>query len=133
MAASYLCQDCRPDDHHRRAARAHMRCVVFSGTGGNEIVSVQLRPDPEPGKFEALIATEYAAVNPADVLQREGRHPPPGGSPSDIPGLEVAGKVIALDEAVTGFEVGDACSGWSGRRAGRSGPRQRARAGVRSG
>src|SRR5437868_6689310 len=49
-----------------------MRCVVFNGSGGNEIVSVESLADPPPAKFEVLIATEYAAVNPADVLQREG-------------------------------------------------------------
>jgi NADPH:quinone reductase-like Zn-dependent oxidoreductase len=91
-----------------------MRCVVFNGTGGNEVVSVQSRRDPAPGRFEVLIATEYAAVNPADVLQREGRHPPPAGSPADIPGLEVAGKVIATGDAVTAFAVGDRVFGLVG-------------------
>jgi NADPH:quinone reductase-like Zn-dependent oxidoreductase len=91
-----------------------MRCVVFTGSGGNEVVSVQSRADPQPGKFEVLIATEYAAVNPADVLQREGRHPPPAGSPPDIPGLEVAGKVVAMGDAVTAFEIGDRVFGLVG-------------------
>lgn len=84
-----------------------MKCVSFSGVGGNEVVEVGSRPDPAPGRFEVLIATEYAAVNPADVLQREGMHPPPPGAPPDIPGLEVAGTVIARGEAATNFELGD--------------------------
>ena len=91
-----------------------MRCVVFNGTGGNEVVSVQSRPDPVPGKFEVLVATQYAAVNPADVLQREGRHPAPAGSPADIPGLEVAGQVIATGDAVTGFAIGESVFGLVG-------------------
>jgi NADPH:quinone reductase-like Zn-dependent oxidoreductase len=91
-----------------------MRCVVFSGTGGNEVVSVQSRADPPVGKFEVLIATEYAGVNPADVLQREGRHPAPAGSPAEIPGLEVAGKVIATGNAGTGFAIGDRVFGLVG-------------------
>jgi NADPH2:quinone reductase len=91
-----------------------MRCVVFNGTGGNEVVSVESRGDPSPGKFEVLIATEYAGVNPADVLQREGRHPIPAGSPADIPGLEVAGKVIATGDAVTAFATGDRVFGLVG-------------------
>jgi NADPH:quinone reductase len=91
-----------------------MRCVVFNGTGANEVVSVESRADPQPGKFEVLIATEYAAVNPADVLQREGRHPPPVGSPPDIPGLEVAGTVIVTGDAVTACEAGDRVFGLVG-------------------
>jgi NADPH:quinone reductase-like Zn-dependent oxidoreductase len=91
-----------------------MRCVVFHGTGGNEVVAIQSRPDPRPGKFEVLIATEYAGGNPADVLQREGRHPPPAGSPADVPGLEVAGKIVALGEAVTDYSLGDRVFGLVG-------------------
>jgi NADPH:quinone reductase-like Zn-dependent oxidoreductase len=91
-----------------------MRCVAFNGAGGNDIVSVESRADPEPGKFEVLIATEYAAVNPADVLQRNGVHPPPVGSPPDIPGLEVAGTVVARGDSVTCFDVGDRVFGLVG-------------------
>lgn len=91
-----------------------MRCVVFNGTGGNEVVSIESRADPQPSKFEVLIATEYAGVNPADVLQREGRHPVPPGSPPDIPGLEVAGTVIATGDAVTAFATGDRVFGLVG-------------------
>jgi NADPH2:quinone reductase len=91
-----------------------MRCVVFNGTGGNEVVSVESRADPQPGKFEVLIATEYAAVNPADVLQREGLHPPPVGSPPDMPGLEVAGTVIFTGDAVTACGAGDRVFGLVG-------------------
>ncbi|HEY1565580.1 MAG TPA: zinc-binding dehydrogenase [Solirubrobacteraceae bacterium] len=91
-----------------------MRCVVFNGTGGNEVVSIESREDPQPSKFEVLIATEYAGVNPADVLQREGRHPVPAGSPPEIPGLEVAGTVIATGEAVTAVATGDRVFGLVG-------------------
>lgn len=91
-----------------------MRCVTFNGVGGNEVVSVESRPEPKPAKFEVLLATEFAAVNPADVLQRDGAHPPPPGSPSDIPGLEVAGTVVALGESVTCFDVGDRVFGLVG-------------------
>ena len=91
-----------------------MRCVSFDGVGDNGVVSIQTRADPVPGRFEVLIATEYAAVNPADVLQREGMHPPPPGSPPDIPGLEVAGTVIACGDSVTCFEVSDRVFGLVG-------------------
>jgi NADPH:quinone reductase-like Zn-dependent oxidoreductase len=91
-----------------------MRCVVYRGTGGREVVELAERPDPQPGKFEVLIATSYAGVNPADVLQREGKHPPPPGAPVDVPGLEVAGTVVACGESVTAFAVGDRAFGLVG-------------------
>jgi NADPH:quinone reductase-like Zn-dependent oxidoreductase len=91
-----------------------MRCVVYVGTGGREVVTVAERPDPEPSKFEVLIATRYAGLNPADVLQREGKHPPPPGSPADVPGIEVAGTIVACGESVTAFTVGDRVFGLVG-------------------
>jgi len=91
-----------------------MRCVVYRGTGGREVVAVEERPDPEPAKFEVLIATAFAGINPADVLQREGNHPVPPGSPTDVPGLEVAGTVVSCGDSVTSFAVGDRAFGLVG-------------------
>jgi NADPH:quinone reductase len=91
-----------------------VRCVAYRGVGGPEVVAVEHRPDPQPAKFEVVIAPSFAGLNPADVLQREGRHPVPPGSPPDIPGLEVAGRVVAVGEAVTAFAVGDRAMGLVG-------------------
>lgn len=91
-----------------------MRCVVYRGVGGREVVDVEERADPEPGRFELLIEPAYAGLNPADVLQREGRHPVPTGSPPNIPGLEVAGVVIACGDGVGSFAVGDRVFGLVG-------------------
>jgi NADPH2:quinone reductase len=91
-----------------------VRCVVYHGTGGREVVAVEERPDPVPGRFEVVIAPPYAGVNPADVLQREGRHPAPAGWPADMPGLEVAGPVVAVGEGVASFSVGDRAFGLVG-------------------
>jgi putative PIG3 family NAD(P)H quinone oxidoreductase len=91
-----------------------MRCVVFRGVGGSEVVDVETRPDPSPSRFEVLIAPRFAGVNPADALQREGLHPVPPGWPRDVPGLEVAGQVIACGEAVTAFQPGDRAFGLVG-------------------
>ena len=91
-----------------------MRCVVYHGVGGPEVVAVEERPDPSPGRFEVAIAPAYAGVNPADVLQREGRHTVPAGSPADVPGLEVAGRVVECGEGVTGFAPGDRAFGLVG-------------------
>jgi NADPH:quinone reductase len=91
-----------------------VRCVVYRGVGGREVVAVEDRPDPEPGRFEVVIAPPFAGINPADVLQREGKHPVPAGWPQDVPGLEVAGPVVATGASVTAFAVGDRAFGLVG-------------------
>jgi len=91
-----------------------VRCVVYRGVGGREMVAIEERPDPEPGRFEVVIAPPFAGVNPADVLQREGRHPAPPGWPADVPGLEVAGPVVAVGAGVTSLAVGDRAFGLVG-------------------
>ncbi len=65
------------------------------------------RPDPVPGTGEVLVRVRAAGVNSADRLQVMGFYPAPPGSPADIPGLELAGEVAALGDAVTGWSVGD--------------------------
>ena len=64
-------------------------------------------PDPEPGKGEVLVDVRAAGVNGADMLQRRGFYPAPAGSPADIPGLELAGEVVAVGPAAERFAVGD--------------------------
>jgi NADPH2:quinone reductase len=84
-----------------------MKAVTFAGTGGNEVVSLVERPDPVPASHEVIVATRYAGVNWADVAQRQGSYPAPPGSPQDIPGLEVAGTVVAAGDAVRAWRLGD--------------------------
>jgi NADPH:quinone reductase len=60
-------------------------------------------PDPEPGAGELLIAVRAAGLNSADMLQRRGLYPAPPGSPQDIPGMELAGEVVALGRDVERF------------------------------
>lgn len=91
-----------------------MRCVSYAATGGREVVAVEERPDPKPAKFEVLIATAFAGVNAADVLQREGHHAVPPGFPTSVPGLEVAGTIVACGESVTNFVIGDRVFGLVG-------------------
>lgn len=67
--------------------------------GGPEVLQPAERPVPQPGYGEVLIRVAAAGVNRPDVLQRRGMYPPPAGAPS-IPGLEVAGEVVALGEGV---------------------------------
>jgi NADPH:quinone reductase len=64
-------------------------------------------PDPEPGTNELLIRVHAAGLNGADMHQRAGRYPAPPGAPRDIPGLELAGEVLAAGPGATRFEAGD--------------------------
>ncbi len=84
-----------------------MRAVTFAGTGGNEVVGLTERPDPVPAAHEIVVAVRFAGVNWADVAQRQGNYPAPPGSPQDIPGLEVAGTVVAAGDAVRAWQAGD--------------------------
>src|SRR5918992_121700 len=68
---------------------------------------VEDRPDPEPGVGEVLIRVRGAGINGADMLQRRGAYPAPPGSPPDIPGLELAGKVVAVGRDAFRFEEGE--------------------------
>jgi len=83
-----------------------MRAVEIARPGGPEVLRVVRRPVPEPGPGEVRIRVAAAGVNRPDVLQREGRYPPPEGA-GDLPGLEVAGRVDALGEGVTSWTVGE--------------------------
>jgi NADPH2:quinone reductase len=84
-----------------------VRAVVFTGVGGPEVMEVQQRPDPDPGTGEVVVAVTHAGLNPADLLQRAGRHPVPPGVPTDIPGLEVAGRVVARGPGAERWKIGD--------------------------
>src|SRR3954471_19715935 len=64
-------------------------------------------PDPQPGAGEVLIRVHAAGLNGADMLQRKGGYPAPPGVPADIPGLELAGEVVARGPGAERFEDGD--------------------------
>jgi NADPH:quinone reductase len=70
-------------------------------------LTVQEHPDPVPGAGEVLVRVRAAGINGADIHQRRGLYPAPPGSPPDIPGLELAGEVIALGQGATRFAEGD--------------------------
>jgi NADPH2:quinone reductase len=83
-----------------------MTAVAISKPGGPEVLVPEQRPVPQPGPHEILIKVAAAGVNRPDVLQRLGLYPVPPGA-SDLPGLEVAGEVVALGSAVTARRIGD--------------------------
>jgi len=84
-----------------------MPCVEISTPGGPEVLVPAERPVPRPAEGEVLIKVHAAGVNRPDVIQRLGHYPAPKGA-SDLPGLEVAGEIVALGGGDTGgLAVGD--------------------------
>jgi NADPH2:quinone reductase len=83
-----------------------MTAVAISKPGGPEVLVPEQRPVPQPGPHDILIKVVAAGVNRPDVAQRSGAYPPPPGA-SDLPGLEVAGEVVAVGDAVTRRKIGD--------------------------
>ena len=83
-----------------------MTAVEIAHPGGPEVLRPVSRPTPAPGPREVLIAVAAAGVNRPDLLQRQGKYAPPPGA-SDIPGLEVAGHVVARGTDVEEWKEGD--------------------------
>lgn len=83
-----------------------MTAIGFDAPGGPDVLKPQQRPVPQPGPGQVLVHVAVAGVNRPDVLQRMGGYAPPPGA-SDIPGLEIAGRIVALGEGVSRYEVGD--------------------------
>ena len=86
-----------------------MKAVAITRPGGPEVLELAERPDPVTGPGECLIRVAASGINRPDVLQRKGAYPPPPGA-SELPGLEVAGEIVAGDDqalAAHGFKLGD--------------------------
>jgi NADPH2:quinone reductase len=83
-----------------------MRAVEITQPGKPEVLKIGMRPVPQPKSGEVLIRVAAAGVNRPDVMQRTGHYPVPPGA-SDIPGLELAGTIVALGEGVKDWRVGD--------------------------
>jgi len=83
-----------------------MIAIVIRAPGGPDMLVPEERPVAAPGEGEVLIKVAAAGVNRPDVMQRKGQYPPPPGA-TDIPGLEIAGEVVALGANVTRWKVGD--------------------------
>lgn len=87
-----------------------MTAIGIKEPGGPEALAPESRPVPQPGPGEVLVRVAAAGVNRPDVMQRKGLYPPPPGA-SDIPGLEIAGEVVAVGEGATRYQVGDRICG----------------------
>jgi NADPH:quinone reductase-like Zn-dependent oxidoreductase len=82
-----------------------MIAVTTGQLDGKPVVAE--RPQPEPGVGEVLVRVRAAGLNNADLLQLLGLYPAPPGSPPDIPGMELAGEVVANGPGAARFAVGD--------------------------
>jgi putative PIG3 family NAD(P)H quinone oxidoreductase len=85
---------------------ATMTAIGIKCPGGPEVLVPEERPVPRPGEDEILVKVLAAGVNRPDVVQRKGLYPPPPGV-TDIPGLEIAGTVVARGPAVKRWRPGD--------------------------
>jgi NADPH2:quinone reductase len=85
---------------------AAMTVIGIKAPGGPDMLVPMERPVPQPGDGEILVKVAAAGVNRPDVMQRMGNYPPPPGV-TDIPGLEIAGTVVARGAGATRWQVGD--------------------------
>ena len=83
-----------------------MRQIRFTEAGGPEVIAVETVPVPRPGPGQVLIEVVAAGVNRPDIMQRSGNYPPPKGA-TEVPGLEVAGRIAALGEGADELAIGD--------------------------
>ena len=83
-----------------------MIAITITEPGGPKVLRPERRPIPQPDRGEVRIRVHAAGVNRPDVLQRQGAYPPPKGA-SDVPGLEIAGRIDALGSGVSRWSVGD--------------------------
>ena len=84
---------------------ATMRFIRFNGSGGPDIITLAEGPLPVPGPGQVLVKVAAAGINRPDCLQRAGGYPPPPGA-TDVPGLEIAGHVVAQGAGVTEPAIG---------------------------
>ena len=83
-----------------------MTIIAIRSPGGPDVLVPEQRPTPTPGAGEILVKVAAAGVNRPDVMQRMGLYPPPPGA-TDIPGLEIAGEVVARGAGATRWKDGD--------------------------
>ncbi|MEP7065162.1 MAG: NAD(P)H-quinone oxidoreductase [Gemmatimonadota bacterium] len=83
-----------------------MRAVVITAPGGAEVLELREVPRPSPSHAQVLVRVHATALNRADILQRQGRYPPPADAPADIPGMEIAGEIATLGPGVQRWKVG---------------------------
>jgi putative PIG3 family NAD(P)H quinone oxidoreductase len=91
-----------------------MRQAYYAGKGGPDVIKLREVPVPEPHEHGVRVRIAAAALNRADLLQRQGHYPAPPDWPADVPGLEFAGEVEATGPGVTRWQEGDRVMGLVG-------------------
>ncbi len=84
-----------------------MKAIIITQPGAPDVLQQAERPIPDIGPNEVLVKVEAAGVNRPDVMQRQGKYPPPPGASPDIPGLEIAGTTTEVGSNVTQWKTGD--------------------------
>src|SRR5262249_33341785 len=97
---------CQPRTFAMPALPAQMTAIAIRAPGEADMLVPEQRPLPRPSEREVLVKVAAAGVNRPDVMQRQGLYPPPAGA-TDIPGLEIAGEVVALGAGATRWKLGD--------------------------
>src|SRR6201996_523509 len=106
MLAKQAANSCTPQGQIMEKVPLQMTVVAISKPGGPEVLIPETRSVPQPGPDEILVRVEGAGVHRPDVQQRAGLYPPPPGA-SDLPGLEIAGTVVAVGSNAKRHKVGD--------------------------
>lgn len=84
----------------------NMQAITITGPGGPDVLELQQHKVPVPTATQLLVKIAACGINRPDILQRSGLYPPPAGAP-DIPGLEIAGTVVAKGAEATRYAIGD--------------------------
>jgi NADPH:quinone reductase len=88
-----------------------MQAAVITKPGPPDVLAIREVPMPVPQRHEIVVRVISSALNRADLLQREGKYPAPPGAPTDIPGLEFAGEVVAQGADASRWQIGAAVIG----------------------
>ncbi|HYX51897.1 MAG TPA: zinc-binding dehydrogenase, partial [Candidatus Limnocylindrales bacterium] len=91
-----------------------MKAAWISRSGGPEVLEIREIEKPRPGEAHVLVRVRASGLNRADLLQRQGKYPPPPGYPPEIPGIEFAGEVAELGPGVRRWQPGQRVFGLAG-------------------
>lgn len=91
-----------------------MKAAWIASFGGPEVLQIRDTPRPQPAHDEVLIRVRASALNRADLLQRQGKYPPPPGYPVEIPGIEFAGEIAEVGGSVRKWKAGQRVFGLAG-------------------
>ncbi|HWG86620.1 MAG TPA: NAD(P)H-quinone oxidoreductase [Candidatus Acidoferrales bacterium] len=93
---------------------SNMKAAWIADFGGPEVLEIRQVPAPQPVREDLLVRVRASALNRADLLQRQGKYPPPPGYPVEIPGIEFAGEIAEIGSAVRKWKLGQRVFGLVG-------------------